>query len=167
MQILDRTLIERKLARLSAEILEVHAEHARVFLVGVNNNGYATAQYLAELMQRDVATFQLATEIVLRRVKINPAAPLAPEPVYEGDVAELAGAHVIIVDDVANTGRTAHYASKPILDVVPASLEIAVLVDRLHKQWPVSSDYVGLTLSTSLQDDIRVHYEGEWRAEIF
>ena len=167
MQILDRPLIERKIRRLSAEILEQHADHPRVFLVGINNNGYATARLLEAEMRRDIDEFSLELAVELRRVRINPAAPLDPGPRYEGDVAELAGQHVIIVDDVANTGRTAHYASRPLLAVVPASLEVAVLIDRLHKCWPVSSDYVGLTLSTSLQDDIRVYYDEPWRAEIF
>ena len=167
MEILDEVLIRRKLSRLSAEILEQHAERSRIFLLGINNNGYATAEALAADMRRDIRAFGLRCEVALRRLRISPAAPLDPEPSYSGDPAELAGAHVIIVDDVANTGRTAFFAAKPLMDVVPASIEVCVLIDRLHKTFPVSSDYVGLTLSTGLQQDIRVYYDEPWRAEIF
>lgn len=167
MQILDQLLIERKLSRLAAEILEEHGERRRLFLLGINNNGRAMARELATRMRQDVAAFELDVEIVERHLKLNPALPLDPEPVYGGEVGELAGAHLIIVDDVANTGRTAYFATKPLMGVVPASVEICVLIDRLHKTFPVSSDYVGLTLSTGLQQDIRVYFDAPWRAEIF
>ena len=167
MQILDQLLIRRKLSRLAAEILEQHGERERVYLVGVNNNGRAMARELARVMAADVSAFGLGVEIVERHLRLSPASPLDPEPAYDGDAAELAGQHVIIVDDVANTGRTAYYAAKPLMGVVPASLAICVLIDRLHKTFPVSSDYVGLTLSTGLQQDIRVYFDEPWRAEIF
>ena len=167
MQILDALLIRRKLHRLAAEILEQHGERARIYLIGINNNGYRTAEEIAARMRADVAEFGLGAEVVLRRLRLSPASPLEPEPVYGGDPAELAGAHVVIVDDVANTGRTAYFATKPLMGVVPASVEVCVLIDRLHKTFPVSSDYVGLTLSTGLQQDICVYYDEPWRAEIF
>ena len=167
MKILDRSLIERKLARLAAEILEVHGDHARIHLLGINNNGYKTAELLAATMRDDIREFGLGCEVHVQRLRLNPARPLDPEPSFEGDASALAGEHIIIVDDVANTGRTAFFAAKPLLGIVPASLEIAVLIDRLHKTFPVSSDYVGLTLSTSLQDNIMVYYDEDWRAEIF
>lgn len=167
MEILNRRLIERKLARLAAEILERRGERGVIYLLGINNNGFTTAEHLARQMEEDISTFGLACRVVLRRLRLNPASPLSPEPNYEGDPGELQDRNVVIVDDVANTGRTAYFAAKPLLGVVPASLEIAVLIDRLHKTFPVCADYVGLTLSTSLQDDIRVYYDEEWRAEIF
>ena len=167
MQILDQLLIERKLSRLSAEILEQHGERERLFLIGINNNGRRAARELAALMERDVREFGLGVRIEQRHLRLSPASPLDPEPVYDGDAAELAGQHLIIVDDVANTGRTAYFATKPLMGVVPASVEICVLIDRLHKTFPVSSDYVGLTLSTGLQQDIRVYFDEPWRAEIF
>ncbi len=167
MLILDRPIIERKLSRLAAEILEQHADHDRIYLLGINNNGFKTAELLAVTMRDDIREFGLPCEVIVRRLRLNPAAPLSPAPSYEGDAAELAGEHIIIVDDVANTGRTAFFAAKPLLGIVPASLEIAVLIDRLHKTFPVSSDYVGVTLSTSLHENIMVYYDDVWRAEIF
>ncbi len=62
----------------------------------------------------------------------------------------------IIVDDVANTGRTIFYAVQPLLKVIPRKVEVAVLVDRKHKSFPIKADYVGLSLFTTLKDDIDV-----------
>ena len=63
---------------------------------------------------------------------------------------------VVIVDDVANTGRTIFYACKPLLETLPKKIEVAVLVDRKHKSFPVKVDYVGLSLATTLKEDIDV-----------
>ena len=163
MRILDADQVRRKLARLAAEILERHFEHGRLFLVGVNNNGYETARLLKEGIDAE----GYALDVSLRRVRLSPADPLHGGIDLEGDASELDGEHVILVDDVANTGRTAFYATAPLTHVLPRSLEVAVLVDRKHKAWPVSCDYVGLTLATSLQEDIRVYYGDDWRVEIF
>ena len=162
MRILDATQIKRKLARIAIQILERHVEHGKVVLVGINNNGYATAKFLKKNIDKE--GYDL--EVVLRQVQLSPANPLHGGIVYKGNVEELDGEHVILVDDVANTGRTAYYASKPIMDVVPASLEVAVLVDRSHKSFPISSDYIGLALATTLQEDIMVYYDKDWRVEI-
>jgi pyrimidine operon attenuation protein/uracil phosphoribosyltransferase len=57
---------------------------------------------------------------------------------------------------VANTGRTIFYAVQPLLKVLPAKVEVAVLVDRKHKSFPIKADYVGLSLYTTLKDHILV-----------
>ncbi len=163
MQILDARQIERKLARLSIEVLERHVGSEEVYLLGVNNNGYETAR----LLRDGILAEGYDLVVHLRRVQLSPADPLHGGTRYGGEVEELSGKHVIIVDDVANTGRTAFYAAKPLLDVLPSSLEVAVLIDRKHKTWPVSSDYVGLALATTLQEEIRVHYTDPWRVELF
>ena len=69
---------------------------------------------------------------------------------------KLANRSIIIVDDVANTGRTIFYAFKPILDILPKKVEVAVLVDREHKSFPIKVDYLGLSLATTLKEDIDV-----------
>jgi pyrimidine operon attenuation protein/uracil phosphoribosyltransferase len=57
---------------------------------------------------------------------------------------------------VANTGRTIFYAVQPLLQVLPKKVEVAVLVDRQHKSFPIKADYVGLSLATTLLEDIDV-----------
>ena len=63
---------------------------------------------------------------------------------------------IIVIDDVANTGRTLFYACKPFLELLPRKIEMAVLVDRKHKSFPVLVDYVGLSLATTLREHIEV-----------
>ena len=78
--------------------------------------------------------------------------------------ADLVGKTVILVDDVANTGRTIFYACKPILDILPKKLEVAVLVDRRHKTFPIYPKYVGFSLATTLKEDIELQIlnKEEW-----
>ena len=89
-------------------------------------------------------------DVVLER--LNPANPVEYEPVVELSSEEMRGKSIVIVDDVANTGRTIFYAVQPLLKVVPKKVEVAVLVDRQHKSFPVKADYVGLSLATTLRD---------------
>ncbi|HRD06713.1 MAG TPA: phosphoribosyltransferase family protein, partial [Saprospiraceae bacterium] len=70
------------------------------------------------------------------------------------------------VDDVANTGRTIFYACKPLMDLLPSKIEVAVLVDRKHKQFPINVDYVGLSLATTLKENISVKILGVDEMEV-
>lgn len=160
MKILNQKQIEQKVRRLAFEILEHNIEEEGLILAGINNRGMALAQMLG-------AHIQQIRPIPLRltNIRLNPAAPME-KPVEIGmPIAELRGKVVIVVDDVASTGRTLLYACKPILDTLPKKLEIAVLVDRMHKSFPVRVDYVGLSLATTLKENILVEIgEGEMGA---
>ena len=68
---------------------------------------------------------------------------------------------IIIVDDVANTGRTMLYALKPFLQAHPKKIQTLVLVERSHKLFPIQTDYVGLSITTTLQEHIAVETEGD------
>jgi pyrimidine operon attenuation protein/uracil phosphoribosyltransferase len=87
---------------------------------------------------------------------LNPAKPLSEEIVLEMPIEEVKDNVIIIVDDVANTGRTIFYAFKPLMDILPKKVEVAVLVDRTHKSFPVKVDYFGLSLATTLKENIAV-----------
>ena len=77
------------------------------------------------------------------------------------DLSKLSKQSVIVVDDVLNTGSTLMYAVKYLLDVPLAQLNTAVLVNRNHKKYPIKADFKGLSLSTSLNEHIEVHFSGE------
>ena len=66
-----------------------------------------------------------------------------------------------MADDVANSGRTMLYALKPFLNFKPKSIQTLILVERSHKLFPIQSDYVGLSLATTLQEHITVETEGD------
>lgn len=151
MQILSHHQVQQKIKRLAYEILEDHYEAKTLFVVGINDRGYSLASLLIEHMQRVVQM-----EYRLLRLHISPQSPL-DNPIYlEEDVQVLKGQHVLLVDDVANSGRTFFYACKPLMDVLPASIDTVVLVDRMHKLYPIQTNHVGISLATTLQDNITV-----------
>ncbi|MBC6996482.1 phosphoribosyltransferase family protein [Neolewinella lacunae] len=155
MQLLNHAQIASKVTRLAMEILERNTEEHELYILGINNRGMELAQRLvAGLRTISSAPFHLW------HLRINPASPLDPGPVLEGDARELVGKAVLVVDDVANTGRTLFYALRPLQAILPKKIEVAVLVDRRHKSWPVYVTYRGMDLSTTLGDNVLVSFDG-------
>ena len=153
MQILDDRQIRQKIKRLAIEILEHNFGETEIILAGLNNNGTGFAQLLlSELLPIVPAE----TTLTLTRIRLNPANPVEYDPYIEMPAESLRGKPIIIVDDVANTGRTIFYAVQPLLKVLPKKVEVVVLVDRKHKSFPIKADYVGLSLATTLLEDIDV-----------
>ena len=151
MKILDESQIRQKIQRLAIEILENNIDADELILVGINNNGMGFARLLLEaLLPRS------ESPITLTRVRLNPADPLSDDILLEMPAAELESKNIILIDDVANTGRTLFYAARPIMDTLPNKVEVAVLVDRTHKAFPIRVDYVGLSLATTLKENISV-----------
>jgi pyrimidine operon attenuation protein/uracil phosphoribosyltransferase len=149
MKILDRSQIQQKIKRLAIEILENNFEEKAIFLLGINKNGTG----FAKLLQRELKKItDIPTELFT--IRIIPAAPLSEPVELNTPIQALKNKSIILVDDVANTGRTIFYACKPILDILPKKLEVAVLVDRKHKTFPIYPKYVGLSLATTLKEDI-------------
>jgi pyrimidine operon attenuation protein/uracil phosphoribosyltransferase len=160
MQILDDRQIRQKIRRIAIEILERNFGAPAIILAGLNNNGYEFAQ----LIVNELKTIAPAsTDITLTRIRLNPANPVEYDPCIELPAEALREKPVIIVDDVANTGRTIFYAVQPLLSVIPAKVEVAVLVDRTHKSFPIKADYVGMSLATTMLDniDVQIHEKGK------
>jgi pyrimidine operon attenuation protein/uracil phosphoribosyltransferase len=152
MQILDDRQIRQKIRRLAIEILEHNHGEPEIILAGINNKGIA----FARLLHDELRARPGSPAIHITSLRLNPADPLASEVQLEMPIEALSGKVVIVVDDVANTGRTIFYACKPILQTLPKKVEVAVMVDRTHKSFPVKVDYYGLSLATTLLEDIDV-----------
>ncbi len=151
MLLLDHTKIYRKIKRLAIQILEQNYTEPEIILAGINNNGSEFASLLYNELK------SISDKIVtLTRISLNPADPIEKDIQTELPIEYYQNKVIVIVDDVANTGRTILYAIKPMLSVLPKKIEVAVLVDRKHKSFPVKVDYVGLELATTLQEDIDV-----------
>lgn len=151
MQILNDHQIQQKIQRLAIEVLENNYEECEIILAGINNAGTNFAKLLAKRLKKISEL-----DIRLTTIRVNPAEPLSSEVTIGIPIAELEDKVVVVVDDVANTGRTIFYACKPIFDTLPKKVEVAVLVDRTHKSFPIRADYVGLSLATTLLENIKV-----------
>lgn len=147
-----------KLNRIAYEIVENNLDHKEIVLLGIHERGCDMAGHLKSRIQ-EISKLK----VHLGSIRINKSEPL--QCLIEAGF-DVKGKAVIVVDDVANSGRTALYAMRPLLETLPAKIQLAVLVDRRHKQFPVTSDFVGIQLSTDLHQEIIVerNREGQWSA---
>lgn len=163
MEILNERQILQKIKRIAIEILERNYGEKEIILAGINNNGYGFAEMLQKQMDN---VSEIKTTIT--RIRLNPASPLDNEVSIDMPTEKLKKKVVIIVDDVANTGRTTFFALQPLLNhVIPKKVEVAVLVDRKHKAYPISSNYVGLSLATTLNENIDVRILGTKKMSVY
>lgn len=151
MKLLDKGQIRQKIKRLAIQILENNFGEEEIILAGINNNGMGFAKMIHKELKK-ISDMKFT----LTRIRLSPANPLETEVTIGLPLDQLENKVIIIVDDVANTGRTIFYAIKPLLNILPKKIEVAVLVDRQHKSFPVKVDYMGLSLATTLHEDIDV-----------
>lgn len=151
--ITDRLAIHRKLQRMAYEVWEHNSDEQEITIVGIEGGGMTLARGLAARLKA-ISTLN----IQVAPLQINKRHPLSQEILLEGDFA---GKNILLVDDVANSGKTLLYAMKPMLAFEPKKIMIAVLVDRKHKSFPVSPDIIGLSIATTLQEHIEVICEGD------
>lgn len=146
--VLDKDAIERKLKRMAYEIAERNLDEHELIIAGINGNGELVAKKLIEQI-RKIHSFHIE-ELTVQLNKKNPVDVLLHKNIsIENKV-------VILVDDVANTGKTMLYALKPFLDASPKKIQTLVLVERSHKLFPIQTDYAGLSIATTLQEHITV-----------
>lgn len=147
--ILNKEVAEQKLHRMALELAEhLDGDTAPVILIGIRNSGTVIAEKIASLLKLDVPN-----EIKVISVIMDKTNPVSVELSEKIDLNNL---HVVIADDVTNSGRTLLYALKPLLEFFPKSIQTLVLVERMHKLFPVNPDYVGLSVATTMQEHIQV-----------
>ncbi len=162
MQVLNHRQVNQKIKRLAIQILERNTTEPEIILAGINNNGL----HFAQLIANELIAFS-EKPVRLTQVKLNPANPLASDIVFEMPLEQINGKSIILVDDVANSGRTLFYAVKPLLTILPKKIETAVLVDRKHKSFPIVVSYYGISLATTLQENIKVSLQDETNLAAF
>ncbi len=162
--LLDFQALERTLSRIAHEIIERHADLAKVALVGIHTRGVPLAQRLRRLVE-ERAGLELplgSVDITFYRDDVQVRgreAPLHPQPLVRETKLDFAleGLTCILVDDVLYTGRTIRAAIDALFDYGrPARVELAVLVDRGHRELPIRPDYVGKNLPTAREERIHV-----------
>ena len=157
-RVMDAEAVRRALVRVAHEILERNKGMEGVALVGIRTRGAILAQRLAkEIEAIDRHPMPVGVlDITLYRDDLS---RIAPNPVVRAteipfDVADL---HLVLVDDVLFTGRTIRAALNALSDLGrPKTIQLAVLIDRGHRELPIRADYVGKNIPTSLQEHVEV-----------
>jgi pyrimidine operon attenuation protein / uracil phosphoribosyltransferase len=161
--LMDEGRMERTIVRMAHEIVERHPDMKGTVLVGVRSRGVPLARRLARAIEKalGMAPRVGALDITLYRDDFT---SIAAQPVTKGtDIPfSIDGRTVILVDDVLYTGRTVRAALDELIDFGrPARIELAVLVDRGHRELPVRADYVGKTAGTTRDEMIQVLLDEE------
>ena len=162
--LLDAAAVERTLSRIAHELIERNPHLDGVALVGIHTRGVPIANRLRALIaERSGVLVDIgAVDITFHRDDVLVRAggpPLHAQPIVRGTELEFPheGKTVVLVDDVLFTGRTIRAAIDALLEYGrPARVQLAVLVDRGHRELPIRPDYVGKNVPTSLAERVRV-----------
>ena len=150
--ILDRETVARKLQRIAYEIVENNLDEQHIIIAGIRDNGSAIARHIQQLLQ---SISKISIELI--EISLDKRAPAEVTLSFETDFTNKV---IIVVDDVANSGKTMLYGIKPFLAYLPKKIQTVALVERTHKTYPINTDYVGLSVATTLQEHIFVEVEG-------
>ena len=157
-RLLDREGIRRSLTRIAHEILEKNKGTEELILIGIRRRGVPLAVRLAELIQQiegvEIPVGKL--DITLYRDDLT---ALSDYPLVRGtDIpCDITAKKIVLVDDVLYTGRTIRAAMDALMDIGrPFLIQLAVLIDRGHRELPIRADYVGKNVPTSRKENIKV-----------
>lgn len=155
-QVLDSEGIHRAIIRIAHEILERNQGTKNLVIIGVRTRGV----FLAERIQKQIRAIE-DVEIPLGILDItlyrDDLSEIGPRPaIRETDIPEdIADKVVILVDDVLYTGRTVRAALDAVVDFGrPKAIQLAVLIDRGHRELPIKADYVGKNIPTSKDEEV-------------
>ncbi|CAN5897181.1 phosphoribosyltransferase domain-containing protein [soil metagenome] len=146
--ILNKESAGKKLRRMALEVAERNYDNDSLILIGIKENGIFIAQNIAghlnELFKGSVQVIDLWLD------KKDPGEIKLSENINFNDKT------ILLIDDVANSGRTMLYALKPLLLHKPREIQTLALVERTHKKFPIAVNYVGVSISTTQQENIVV-----------
>lgn len=150
--ILDDKQIAQRIRRIAYEIYEANSNQKQVILAGIIGNGYILTQMLAKQLEAISPLKVILCEVTINkknpREKITTSIP----------VSKYQNQSLVLIDDVLHTGTTLIYGVKHFLEVPLKQFKTVVLVDRNHKRYPIKADYKGISLSTSLNENVAVQF---------
>ncbi len=159
-KIIDAQIATRKLDRIAYQILEENYGADEIIILGIANRGYKLAKLIVRLLRKfgDIP-------VTLSWIKLLKTNPINTEIELGNKKISFKDKTIIIIDDVGNTGRTLYYAMIPLAKDLPKKIQAAVLVDRMHKSFPIKVDFVGLQLSTTLNEEVIVEFDDKDKVE--
>lgn len=168
--ILEADGIERSLTRIAHEILEHNGGAENIAIVGIVTRGDILARTLVEKIQEIEGVDVPLGRLDISFYRDDFATHLSPEVLSTDILFDIDGKDVILVDDVLYTGRTIRAALDALMDIGrPETVQLAVLIDRGHRQLPIRADYVGKNVPSSSEENVRLLLEetdGVSRVEI-
>ncbi len=151
--ILDHTKIEHIIRRIAYQIYESNADESEVILAGIYENGYVFAQKIKKVLEK-ISPLQVG----LCKVTMNKKQPI-DNVTSEMAPEDFKDKSIVVIDDVLHSGSTLIYGVNYFLQMPLKRIKTVVLIDRSHKQFPVKADFKGISLSTSLNESVKVIFE--------
>lgn len=155
-RILTHQQIQYKVNRIAYQIYEANVDEKELVVAGIDGGGLKFARKIQRVLKQITDA-----EIVLCKVSMDKKDPLKSGVQTSIPESSYANKSVVLVDDVLNSGTTLIYGVHHFLQTPLKQLKTAVLVNRNHKKYPVKADYKGLSLSTSLQEHIKVEFQAK------
>lgn len=155
-EILSSIQIEQKIQRLAHQLLENCFEEQEIFVGGIHGNGYTLAKRLQEILEK-----ASDLKVHLFEVTVNKDEPWSETIELSMPSEPMKNGFIVLVDDVLNSGKTMQYALTKILQFPTKAIKTLTLVDRTHRRFPIKADFVGLRLSTTLQERVEVIINGK------
>lgn len=157
-KIMDKEGIRRALVRIAHEILEKNKGGKDLCIVGIRTRGAVLAErinaYIKKFEGQDLDFGVLDITLYRDDLTLISSQPVVHETLIDFDIT---GKKVILVDDVLFTGRTIRAALDALIDLGrPSSIQLAVLIDRGHRELPIRADYVGKNIPTSTNQSVKV-----------
>ncbi|MCR5705356.1 MAG: bifunctional pyr operon transcriptional regulator/uracil phosphoribosyltransferase PyrR [Acholeplasmatales bacterium] len=157
--VIESEQFEKTLKRLTHEIIERNDDMSNVVLVGIKHKGTPIARYLAQMIKEIDGTEVEVDEIDI--ISHRDDEKKAPEAVANFS-SPVNGKVVILVDDVLYTGRSVRAAMDAVIDLGrPAKIELAILVDRGHRELPIRADFVGKNIPTARTESVVVDFDNK------
>ena len=161
--VMDEGKIDRTLTRMAHEILEKNRDLDSLVLVGIRTRGVPLAERLASRI-REIEKVEIPVGVLDITLYRDDATTVGPHALLKATLIHfpIDGKKIILVDDVLFTGRTIRAALDGIIDFGrPSCIQLAVLVDRGHRELPIRADYVGKNLPTAREESVEVHLKEE------
>jgi pyrimidine operon attenuation protein/uracil phosphoribosyltransferase len=153
--VMNSKQVQQRLNRLAWQVYETCWEEKEIVIAGIASNGFVLANRIAAVLEQ-IAPLRIR----VIELKVDKESPIGKTIDTGMTVAELRDKTVVVVDDVSNSGKTLVYGVKPFLEFPVKSILTLVLVDRDHNRYPVKTNFVGLSLATTLQEHIDVQLGG-------
>jgi pyrimidine operon attenuation protein/uracil phosphoribosyltransferase len=152
-KILGQDRINKIVKRIAFQIHEKNQNESEIILIGILKNGFI----LSSLIEKELQKIS-KSKIQLLSIKVNKKSPLDSVKL-SSDLNKIKNKSLVLIDDVLNSGKTLIHCVKYLLDVPLANFNTVVLIDRNHKKYPIKIDFKGLSLSTSIKENVSVVFD--------